>query len=84
MITQQVQVKLNLPLALKDYIESKAAKFDMPIAGYIKHLILKDVAEMDYPIYEISASSELKAKKALKEKKKSRKISDIPSYFNNL
>ena len=35
MITQQVQIKINLPLALKEYVESKASKFDMPIAGYI-------------------------------------------------
>lgn len=46
MITQQTQIKLNLPLALKDFLESKASKFGMPLAGYIKHLILQDVAEL--------------------------------------
>jgi len=84
MITQQAQVKLNLPLALKDFLESKAMKFDMPIAGYIKHLILKDVADMEYPTFQISKASELKAKKALKERKKAGKISDVSAYFKNL
>lgn len=84
MITPQVQLKLNLPMALKEYLESKARKFDMPIAGYIKHLILKDVADMDYPIYRISEVSEMKAKKAIIEKKKSKKISDVSSYFDSL
>ncbi|KKS47241.1 MAG: hypothetical protein UV09_C0007G0001, partial [Candidatus Gottesmanbacteria bacterium GW2011_GWA2_42_18] len=81
MITQQVQVKLNLPLALKEYLESKAMKFDMPIAGYIKHLILKDVSDLDYPTFRISESSEVKVKKALNEKKKTNKISDVSAYF---
>lgn len=84
MITQHVQVKLNLPLALKEYLESKAMKFDLPIAVYIKHLILKDVSDMDYPTFRISESSEVKAKNALKGKNKAQKISDIASYFKNL
>jgi hypothetical protein len=44
MLTQQVQVKINLPLALKDFLDSKAAKFDMPLADYVKHLVLQDVS----------------------------------------
>ena len=68
MITQQAQIKVNLPLALKDYIESKARKFDMPLAGYIKHLILNDVSDLDFPVFQMSDKSEKKLKKALKEK----------------
>jgi len=84
MITQQVQVKVNLPLALKDFLESKAQKFDMPIAGYLKHLILKDVSDMEYPVFRISDSSESKARKAIKDKKKSIKVTDISEYFKKL
>lgn len=71
MITQQTQVKLNLPLALKDFLESKASKFGMPLAGYIKHLILKDVADMEYPSFEASDRTIRKAKEAIKNKDKS-------------
>ena len=39
MITHQAQIKLNLPLALKDFLDSKAQRFGMPLAAYIKHLI---------------------------------------------
>lgn len=84
MITQQVQIKVNLPLSLKDYLDSKAQKFDMPLAGYIKHLILKDVSDMDYPTFRISDASEKKAKKALTEKKKAIKVSEVSKYFNEL
>ena len=84
MITQQVQIKLNLPLALKDFLESKAQKFDMPLAGYLKHLILNDVSDLDYPTFQISDSSEKKAKKALAEKGAAVKIANVSQYFKNL
>lgn len=36
---------------MKDFFESKASKFGMPLAGYIKYLILKDIKNLDYPTY---------------------------------
>ena len=48
MLTQQTQLKVNLPVALYEFLASKAQKFDMPIAGYIKHLILNDVKDVAY------------------------------------
>ncbi|MDP3973970.1 MAG: hypothetical protein Q8P92_04005 [Candidatus Daviesbacteria bacterium] len=87
MITQQAQIKLNLPLALKDYLESKADKFGMPLAGYIKHLMLKDVEDMDYPTFELSDKSERALKKALKEKDKAITITskeELDKFFKNL
>jgi hypothetical protein len=84
MITQQVQIKLNLPLALKEFLESKAQKFDMPLAGYLKHLILNDVSDLDFPTFQISAASEKKAEKALAEKKAAVKVTNVSEYFKNL
>ena len=84
MITQQVQIKLNLPLALKDFLLSKALKFDMPVAGYIKHLILNDVSDLDYPIFKISDKSEKKARKALMERKRAVKVTNVSEYFKSL
>lgn len=84
MITQQAQIKINLPLALKEYLESKANKFGMPLAGYIKHLMLKDVEDMEYPIFEASDRTIRKAKEALKNKDKSILVEDIDEFFKNL
>lgn len=84
MITQQAQIKVNLPLALKDYLESKARKFDMPLAGYIKHLILNDVSDLDYPVFVISEPSEKRARKAIREKKKAVKVTNVSSFFKKI
>lgn len=84
MLTSQAQVKVNMSLSLKDYLESKAQKFDMPLAGYIKHLILKDVSDMDFPTFKISDASEAKAKKAISEKGRAVKVTSVSKYFNEL
>lgn len=84
MITQQAQIKLNLPLPLKDYLESKAGKFGMPLAGYLKHLILKDVADMDYPTFEASDRTIKAYKKALQDKDKAIEVTDVKEFFKNL
>ena len=87
MVTQQAQIKINLPLALKDFLESKASKFGMPLAGYIKHLMLKDVEGMDYPTFEASDSTIRAFKKAMKEKDKAvtiRNSKQLHKFFKNL
>lgn len=84
MNTPQTQIKINLPLALKDYLESKAAKYDIPIAAYVKHLILNDVIDLDYPTFKISDASETSARKALRDKKKAKKVNNVAQYFEQL
>lgn len=84
MITPQAQIKLNLPLPLKEFLESKAKKFGMPIAAYVKHLIIKDVEDMEYPIFEASDRTIKKAKEAIKNKDKAILVEDIGEFFRNL
>lgn len=86
MITQQAQIKVNLPIQLKEFLESKASKFGMPLAGYIKHLILEDVADMEYPEYEPSERTVRAYKKALKEQAKGKliKVGNIDKFFEEL
>ena len=85
MITQQAQIKVNLPLQLKEYLESKASRFGMPLAGYIKHLILKEVVDMDYPVFEASDRTLKAYRKALKERAKAVKVKgDIGKFLENL
>lgn len=86
MITQQTQIKINLPLALKEFVESKARKFGIPVAGYIKHLIIKDVQDLDYPVFEASARTIKAYKAALKAQKEGKliKVDDIDKFFDDL
>lgn len=84
MITQQTQIKVNLPVALWEFLASKAAKYDLPVSGYVRHLIIKDVDDMDYPVYQMSDRTKRILKKALKDKNKAIAVNDVSEYFKNL
>lgn len=86
MNTTQAQIKLNLPLSMKDYLESKANKFGMPLAGYIKHLILKDIEDMEYPTYQASEETEKSYKKAIEDYDANKviRVNDTDRFFEEL
>lgn len=86
MITEQTQVKLNLPRALKEFAESKASKFGMPLTAYIKHLILRDVEKMEYPVFKASKRTEEAYKDALKAEKEGKliKVNNVKKFFDEL
>jgi len=86
MNTLQTQIKINIPVNMKDFLESKASRFGMPLAGYIKHLILKDIEDMDYPTYQASEATEKAYKKAVGEDAagKTYKVDDIDTFFEEL
>lgn len=86
MNTPQAQIKVNLSLNMKDFLESKAKKFGIPIAGYIKHLILKDIENIDYPVYQASESTEKAYAKAVKEynSRETLQVDDIDTFFEKV
>lgn len=86
MNTTQAQIKVTIPSTMKEYLESKANKFGMPIAGYIRHLILKDIENMDYPTYQASFETEKSYEKAINEHASGKiiKVKDIDSFFEKL
>ena len=86
MNTSQAQIKVNIPVIMKEYLESKANKFGMPVAGYIKHLILKDIEDMDYPTYQASEETEKAYRKAIKEHESGEtiKVKDVDIFFEKL
>ena len=86
MNTPQSQIKVNIPAKMKSYLEIKADKYGMPIGGYIKHLILKDIENMDFPTYQASKSTENAYIEALIDHKsgKTEKVKDINSFFESL
>ncbi len=84
MITKQSQIKINLSASLKDYLASKANKFEMPIAGYVRYLILKDVADLDFPVFQMSKEAEKEGRKALKERESAKKVTNVSGFLKKL
>ena len=80
------QIKITLPQGLYLHLKSKAEKFDLGLATYIKHLVINDVKDVDIPVFKMSKKREEIALKALQDHKdgKTKKIKDVDQYLNNL
>lgn len=84
MSTPQAQIKITLPLPLKEFLESKAKKFGMPIAGYVRHLIVQEVKDMDYPVFQASEKTEEVYREAMKNRHKAIEVKNLDEFFKNL
>lgn len=85
MINQQVQVKIILPPDIKKSAQSKAQKSGMPLEGYIKHLIIEDIKDSEYPVFELSERSEKALREAIKNRKQAIEVKgDIKTFLENL
>ena len=64
------QVKVTLPYELYFYVKSKADKFGLNLASYLKHLVVNDVKDIDTPVFKMSDVREKIALKAVEDFKK--------------
>ncbi len=84
MMSQVTQLKLSLPDPLYDFVQSKAQKFGLPLSSYVKNLIINDVKDMEYPVYQASEKLEKSYTQALKEYPQATEVSDIDTFFDGL
>lgn len=84
--TQATQVKITLPDELYLHLRSRAEKFGLNLAAYIRNLIINDVKDIDIPIFKMSEEREKIALKALEDYKsgKTKTIDDLDNYLTNL
>jgi len=68
--TQTTQIKVTLPDELYLYLKSKAEKFGLNLAAYVRHLIINDVKDMDISVFKMSEETEKRGIQALKEHEK--------------
>lgn len=84
MNTLQVQLKVSLSEQLRDLLESKAARLGVPITQFVKHLIIKEVEDEEYPTFQMSKRAEKRLKEAVKHIDKAVVVDDIHEYFKKL
>lgn len=86
MATNTTQIKVTLPDPLLSYLASKAGKFGLTLSAYVKHLIVNDVKDMDYPIFQMSQKTEEVTLKAMREDRqgKTKTMGNVDDFINNL
>jgi hypothetical protein len=62
-----IQLKINLTEELRELLQSKASKFGVPLTHYVKHVLMNDVQDVEYPVFRASAATEEAAKQAMNE-----------------
>ena len=84
--TQATQVKITLPDELYLHLRSRAEKFGLNLAAYIRNLIINDVKDIDVPVFKMSEKTEKIALKALEDYKsgKTKAINNLDNYLANL
>lgn len=84
MNTTQVQLKVSLSQQLSGLLQSKAIRLGVPVTQFVKHLIIKEVEDEEYPTFEASERTIRIAKKAMKEIDKSVVVDDVHKFFKEL
>ena len=84
MNTTQIQIKLSLSEQLNELLKSKAARLGVPVTQFVKHLIMQEVKDEEYPTYQMSERTERLIKKAMKERDKAIEVTDIHKFFKEL
>lgn len=84
MDTSGTQVNIFLPGPLYAYASSKAGKFGLTLSSYVKNLILNDVKDRDYLVYQASKKAEESYQKAVQEKKEATDVKNINAFFDAL
>lgn len=79
--TSQIQLKISLSGQLNDLLESKAFRLGVPVTQFVKHLILKEIENEEFPTFIASESLERNTKKALEEY---HKAVDASNFFQTL
>ena len=86
MSNNTVQLRVTLPSELQAYLQTKADTFGLNMSAYVKNLIINDVKDVRYPIFEASKDVE-NAYKEAKEAEKSGKLSKVDNldeFFDQL
>ena len=76
-----IQLKINLTTQLQELLASKAGKFGVPLTQYVKHVLMKDVEDVEYPVFKASEETEKAASEALQQLDKA---VNAKSFFRQL
>lgn len=76
-----IQLKINLTAQMQELLASKAGKFGVPLTQYVKHVLMKDVEDTEYPVFKASVETERAAREALEQLDQA---VDAKSFFRKL
>lgn len=82
----QTQIRVTLPNQLQSFLQTKADKFGLSMAAYVRNLIINDIKDLDIPTYQMSKKTEENALQAKKDHQQGKtiEIHNVDKFLNNL
>ncbi len=80
----QVQIRVSISQQLGDLLKSRAERLGVPITQLVKHLIIDEVKNEEYPVFNASAATEKAAKEAMDHLNEAVDIDNVNEFFENL
>ena len=84
--TGQVQIRVSVSQQLGDLLKSKAQRLGVPLTQLVKHLLITEVKDEEYPTFQMSKRTEERTTQAMEDYKngKAIEVTDINEFFKNL
>jgi hypothetical protein len=67
MSATQIQLKISLSEQLSELLASKAARVGVPVTQLVKHLIIKEVEDLEYPTFQMTQNTEKRTEDAMQQ-----------------
>lgn len=80
----QMQIRISISQQLGDLLKTKAERLGVPITQLVKHLIIDEVKNEEYPVFKASAVTEKSAKEAMEHIDEAVDINNVNEFFKNL
>lgn len=86
MQNQTVQLRVTLPAILQNHLQTKAGRLGLNMSSYVKNLIINDVRDVEYPVYQASKKMEQAYQAAKLDEKKGKLVraDDLKKFLNDL
>ena len=82
--TGQIQIRVSISQQLGDLLKTKAERLGVPITQLVKHLIIDEVKDEQYPIFKASAVTEKAAIEAMDHINEAVDVDNVNDFFKNL
>ncbi len=82
--TGQIQIRVSISQQLGDLLKSKAERLGVPMTQLVKHLIIDEVKDEEYPVFKASDATEKAAKEAMAHIDEAVDIDNVNEFFKNL
>lgn len=80
----QIQIRVSISQQLGDLLKSKAQRLGVPTTQLVKHLIIDEVKNEEFPVFKASDATEKAAKEAMEHADELIEVENVNDFFKSL